>query len=120
VVVSTQASSSSSSSSWWPLSTKGWLIVGGAVVSGLVLYLLRRRTRAANAWQSPPGEYDDILKSLRSSEPQQTVALKQLYEYSRYPKKHDSIRQTGVLEILLQILAQVPPLVPTSFLICCN
>lgn len=107
--VSTQASSSSSSSSsWWPLSTKGWLIVGGVVVSGFVLYLLRRRTRAASAWQSPPGEYDDILKSLRSSESQQTVALKQLYEYSRYPKKHDSIRQTGVLEILLQILAQHP------------
>jgi hypothetical protein len=83
--------------------------VGGVVVSGLVLYLLRRRTRAGAGWQSPPGEYDDILRALRSSELHlQTAALKQLYEYSRYPKKHDSIRQTGVLEILLQILAQHP------------
>ncbi len=91
--------------SYWP-SAKTLIIIGGgfAVIGAAILALKGIRNKRKRV-----GDYWSILDQLKTSKPQtQTLALKQLYEYSRYPKRHLGIRESGVLDNLLAMLASQP------------
>ncbi len=100
-----QSDDAAASKSFWP-SAKTLILVGGglAVIGAAILAFQRIRNNRKTV-----GDYRYILDQLKASPSQaQALALKQLYEYSRYPKRHLGIRASGALDALLGLLASQP------------